>query len=244
MMVQAMGGEGPGHDWPNHEPAGMSVILFADGSDKYFAESDAFYGARWLNDDDVAVVSDGDSKFGSAIEIRTRIDDTAGWHGIVSDADFDTSPDNWNEIYFRLVYQFSSNWQMNNSGDKWFYWGKANTSQPNDFYVLHQATHILITNQGGGGSFRNAWGDATVTYGEYHTLEIYIGGQTAGQADGFLQVWHDGQRVINQSGLEFFSDTPPNFEGYQAFLYWGGSGGTKTVNDYIRISEFFISGKQ
>ena len=32
-------------------------------------------------------------------------------------------------------------------------------------------------------------------------------------------------------------------DGYQAWLYWGGSGDTKQANDWTRLSEFYISGK-
>lgn len=67
-----------------------------------------------------------------------------------------------------------------------------------------------------------------------------------GLQNGFNNSAYNGQsgltnRIWLGDSVYFSSDL--NFNNAQTFLYWGGSGSTKAVNDYVDLSELYISGK-
>ena len=47
-----------------------------------------------------------------------------------------------------------------------------------------------------------------------------------------------------QSNIEWYGSAAPTrlFSGMEGFLHWGGQGGTKTVNDYMDVGEFYVTG--
>ena len=76
-----------------------------------------------------------------------------------------------------------------------------------------------------------------------------------GVADGAFQVFLDDVEITDfdwlngsdpaQNAIEWYGSGSPTrlFGGAQLFSYWGGSNDVKTVNDYVDISEFYITGK-
>ena len=187
------------------------------------------------------------------------IGDTSGWNGLASEDNF---ADDYEALYFRLIFKFSSNWQHENSGDKLWYWGDANNGSGASFYFLlrnvNGAGEISIVNQAGQGGDVGSWrGSTVVTKGEWHTVELIVNAQSAlGQSDGSFQVFLDNVEVADfswlggtpdpgQNSIEWYGSSHSTrlFSGVQMLLYWGGGSGTKTVNDHIDFSEFYITGK-
>lgn len=238
-------------EWPDNEPAGMTTIVFADGSNKYF-DSGAFVGSAWDDDNRVSVVDAPDAKYGGkAIQKRFFVGDGSGWHGIYS-------KDNWQgsyrELYVRTVVKLSGNWDDHSGGQKLFYFG-SEAGQPNDYYVwfrlsnndLRFVTQVASGVRGSDGADTFWPGGHNLVANQFMTIELHIVAQSGpGASDGSLTMWQDGQRIGSWSGLQFYNSgaSSVEFDGYQTYLYWGGSGDTKTANDWVQISEFYVSGKQ
>jgi hypothetical protein len=251
-------------DWPNNQPAGMTQLVYADGSTKYF-DPNASYGTKWDNDNRVTVVTDTEAKYGNkAIEKRFFVGDNDGWNGGAFDPNW---PGSYSEVYIRVVLKFSSNWDAHPAHThKILYWGYEKTHQANGNYIEANDAggypmHILFRNQGGGGADNavfKANNSKVITLNEYHTYEVHMVANTPGVANGSARVWIDGteytdwnkQGYPNEHNIPLTNrewvgsgDSTGDLDGYEAFLYWGGGSGTKSANDWVRLSELLISGK-
>lgn len=244
-------------EWPDNEPAGMSTVLMVDGSTKDWP---GFYqGGPWTDENRVTVVTDPQSKHGQAIEKRFFVGDESGWNGITYNGNHIV----FRELYFRIVFRLSDNWQWHESGGKYFYYGAAGRDPgrgPTQFILAWSGsgrTRWIDFGSGVGGYEAN--GGPEITRDVYHTLEIHHVASTSG-ANGSLRMWIDGVEIqsFNLLGDPTQNDVQlQNREwiatkgledkrlggGIQAFLFWGGQNDTKRVNDWIRLSEFYVSGK-
>lgn len=239
--------------WPNHEPAGMRSIFLANGTSTNFG---SFPGITRINPSKVSVVSDPASKYGRAIEKRYRVGDGAGWGGGVVTSYLPGGP--YQELYYRIVFRVSSNWQWHRGGGKFFYYG-----------TTRHATRGHLGWDGGG---RIRWVDFGTGVGQYipnslppisrnvyHTIEVHHRASTNG-ANGFLRMWVNGVKVQsynlvgnpkqnnvqleNRTWLATAGVADKRLDRLQAFMYWGGNGDVKRVNDWVRLSELYISGKK
>lgn len=234
-----------------NEPAGMTAIVFADGSSKYFDDG-AFVGTAWDDDNRVSVVDAPDAKYGGkAIQKKFFVGDGSGWNGLHGK---DNWPGSYRELYIRTVFKLSSNWDDHSGGQKLFYFG-SEAGQPNDFYVwfrlsnndLRFVTQVASGVRGDDGADTFFASGHNLVAEEFVTIELHIVTQSVpGASDGSVTMWQDGERVGNWTGLQFYKAgaSSVEFDGYQAYLFWGGSGDTKTANDWLQISEFYISGRE
>lgn len=221
-------------------------ILAVNGSSK---EWPGFHAGRaWLDDSIVRIVSDPVSKYGNAIEKRSRAGDESGRHGSIVTRSLPGGP--FRELYYRIVFRVSPNWQWHRSGDKYFYYG-----------IMEHATRGYL---GWDGSGRPTWVDfgsgvglyrpndiPPISRDRYHTIELYHGASTNG-ANGFLRMWVDGVEVENfnlagdpsQKRVRLLDRewrstqglADKRLDGLQAFMYWGGQGDVERVNDWIRLA--------
>lgn len=244
-------------EWPDSEPAGMTPLLTVDGSSKAwpnFVQSDG-----WADDNRVSVISDPRSKHGQAIEKRFFVGDESGWNGIT----YNGTHIVFRELYFRIVFRLSANWQWHKSGGKYFYYGAAGRDKgksPTQFHLGWNGsgrTRWIDFGSGVGGYSAN--GGPEITRDVYHTIEIHHVASTSG-ANGSLRMWIDGVEI---QSFNLLGDPTQNEvqlmnrewiatqgledkrlgRGIQAFMFWGGQIETKQVNDWIRLSEFYVSGK-
>lgn len=250
----------PPGGWPNNEPAGMTMIISQNGSTKTFPGW--FQDSRWQDDEFVSVVSDPASRYGSAIEKRFFVGDVSGWNGQTSRTSFF----NFREVYFRLIFTLSSNFQFHTGGGKYFYWGRkptGTTTGPSQFILrpfagrpLQLAVQISLSDGGSTsqpGSNYQPGNLPNITKNNYHTAEILHRINDPGLDNGSLRMWQDGVEGTDWSkngqpyapalDSEDWFATDNFIGGILAFMFWGGQGNTKTVNDYIRISEFYASGR-
>lgn len=242
--------------WPDNEPLGMTTIVSVDGSSKNWR---AFrQGGAWSDDQRVTVVDDPASKHGKAIEKRFFAGDQSGWNGLTHAG---RGLGAFEELYFRIVFRLSPNWQWHKAGGKYFYYGAAGRKGAGP-------VQFILGWQGDGTSFWSAAGNGRhvandgpkITRDEYHTIEIHHVASTS-DANGSMRMWVDGVGVQSFNVLGDRSRNavqPVNQEwratrdladkrlggGLQAFMFWGGQNDTKSVNDWVRLSELYISGKQ
>lgn len=244
--------------------AGMTEILANQGDTVNF-------GAGWAPQQDwndpnkLAVVADVDSKFGNALEKRGFIGDSI-WLDAFNLAN---NVANHRELYIRYVFRLSSNWQRASEEDVFEYGRKVPGTSPTQFELkVTQGSPGLrwvnkLTGADAGDPTRaglyvaNTPSLSVLSKDEYHTLELLHRLNTEGNADGYLRVAVDGieitswnilggdQGVDVRSGVEWASTagdwTALRLTGLQAFHKWNS--GTKSVNDFVRLSELFISGR-
>lgn len=242
------------------EPSEMTVVLSNQGDTTDF-------GAGWVpqqswNDTNkLAVVADGASKFGNALEKRGLIGDS-GWLDAWNQGDFVAD---FREVYIRYVFLLASNWQRVGLENAFRYGRKLPGESPNQFILsLRSASpgirwrNGLVGAEVGDASRTGDYEPANPVFtalarDQYHTLELLHRVNSPGNADGYLQVAVNGTEITSwnilggasnvdvRSGVEWVNWPSHRLSGLQVFHFW--SGGTKSVNDFVRMSELYISGR-
>jgi uncharacterized protein YjdB len=262
-------------------PTGLTTVIDSRGDDKYYGRppapipgnayivGDINFGAGWTatptnsTTPGVWIVNDAASPFGKAIQKNYPIGATQGFNGQVT-AGFGP----WKAFHVRMTLMYSPNWQL--MADKWFYFGSDGARAIFYFGISPQGTlqfHAqntgpgIVTGPDGAAVYRS---QTPISFGVYHTLEVYAAAQTApGTNDANFWVYLDGKPVTqwqflkgtdprngsvrNLTNLNLFGVGTTNLErmtygGFQEFVYWGGTG-TKTQNDWVRQAEFLVQGK-
>ncbi len=257
--------------WPDNEPAGLSPIFgdpptglpagtLIDGSQAFFDYSGSGgddlgatfnFGAKWDGGPRILSTTSAGSKYPNVIRKNLLIGDPSGFNGLANDDEF---VNDYEKIYIRTVFKYSANWEFNTQNEKLFYWGQAD-GIGSAFYVgISTSTHRLaIINQAvNGGDVGEGRSATTMTVDEWHTFELIVTAQSAvGVADGSFEVIYDDVALTDfagpwssQSAVEWFnsSNSTRLFSGMQLYVFWGGQGPPKTVNDHIDIGEFYITG--
>lgn len=240
--------------WPDHKPAGMRTIFAIDGSSTNIGSG--FPGIARIDRDRARVVSDGASKYGKAIEKRFRIGDGAGWNGVVATSFLPGGP--YRELYYRIVFRLSPNWQWHHSGGKYFYYGTTQHAT-RGFLGWDGSGRTVWVDRGSGVGMYRANRIPPISRDEYHTIEAHHRASTNG-ANGFLRMWVDGVKVDsynlvgnraqnnvrleNREWLATMGLADKRLDRIQAFMFWGGQGDVKRVNDWVRLSELYIAGRK
>lgn len=242
------------------EPAGMSVLLANEGDTTDFGTG-WVPQQSWDDPNKLAVVADASSKYGNALEKR----------GFIGDSNWLDAYNRRNqgfgslELYIRYVFRFASNWQRSSSEQVFWYGRFAPGESPSQF-------RLSILSGGGLGFWNGLTGSdvgdpsKTGTYesatpalsqlalDQYHTVELLHRLNSPGNADGYLRVAVNGTEVTTwnilggengvdvRSGVEWVTWDPAEFTGAAAFHRWSSSA-SKSVNDWVRMSELYISGR-
>ena len=254
-----------------HEPAGMTQIFSMDGTSKNWGPQWR-YGSKWGDPTEgsagpfterVSVVSDSKAPNGKAVQVQWKIGDGDGFGGAAF-WDWEDDIGLQKELYIRATFMYSSNWQQHSSNTtKIFYYGAGSRGGTTQFYPQMNADPGKLrwrdqSGDGDDGVFTPTSGGG-ISVGVYHTLEIYQVAQSrVGAKDGRVRVWLDGVEItdwkwlgttdggtdLTKAAWNFIGQgTHPYFRGIQLGTFWGGSGDTKHVNDYMRWGSFYISGK-
>lgn len=247
----------PGQGAGPNAPAGHTVIFYADGSTTDWGDQ-FVYGAkvaeRWQS------IADPDDPNGQAVQVNWLAGDASGFAGAAFWNDWEGDvPFLPGQLYFRMLIRFSTNWDYHSAGQKLSYYGAGDDGQASEFYILMRQSDIRWRDQGGGGE-SGVWStqDCMIPLGRYVDVEILHNAQSAvGVADGSLRIWVDGDECTGWTLLgsgtsaddlsapvhNFIgAGSTPNFSGVQLGMYWGGEGDVKTVNDWMRMGEVYISG--
>ena len=257
--------------FPN-EPPGMTEIFYMDGTTKDWGPLIDLYGVAWGDPAEggagpftgnVSVLDDADAPNGRAVQQDWPVGRGSGFNGVPI-MDWTDEFGYQSEIFIRLGFRYSSNWQQHSGIDKIFYYGAGSTGTATEFFPAVRGGGQILAFRVQSGSTNNTMFGSTgrIVWGDYHVLEIHhVANSASGIFDGSLRVWLDGELVqewddfsdgVNQLvdlsvpqwewiGL---GETETGFKGGQFAPYWGGSGDVKQVADWFRWGELYISGKR
>lgn len=200
-------------DFFDNEPAGYTQLVSLNGSSLTFPGFTNPSG--WVNvPSRISVVVDATSKHGQVVKKRFLVGDESGWHGV----NIYPTTALYREVYTRLVFRLSPNWQFHKAGEKLLVnrrdIGGVRAIGP-DFHMQFNKFHIVAgvklagkpsagptascfpiipgspTFAGGLPPFQGPFPNAT--RGVYHTLEqIRRMNSAPGVADGSMRQWING----------------------------------------------------
>ena len=260
-----------GGDQVSNEPPGMTEIFYMDGTTKDWGPLIDMYGVAWGDPSEgsagpftgnVSVVDDPDAPNGRAVQQDWPVGRGSGFNGVPI-MDWTDEFGYQSELYIRLGFRYSQNWQQHSGVDKIFYYGAGSTGTATEFFPAIRGGGQTLTFRNQSGSSDNAMFGSTrrIVWGRYHMLEIHhVANSSPGVADGRLRVWLDGQLILEwddySDGLNQLVDldaarwewigageSRTGFKGGQFAPYWGGSNDVKAVADWFRWGELYISGK-
>lgn len=241
--------------FPNNEPQGTTPLLSMDGST--LTPPGGFTPSTNWDDGKHQVVVDPNSKFGSAIQKNWEVGDGPGWNGLIRGGIGE-----WTELYFRFVFQLSDNWEFFPANSKLIFYDKS----PEPHFVLWAGARVGFNDFGSGVGEYDALSDPDdvqstfrLSRGVYHTFEAHHRASLTPNT-GFFRLWIDGVeythfvrrghgdegpvQLVNKTWLTTADDADKRIGGNIEFpFFWGGGGFNKTVNDYIRFSEMYVSGR-
>lgn len=224
------------------------------------------FGAKWDGGPRILQTTSAGSKFTNVIRKNFQIGDPSGGNGLAQDVQFSAD---YETLYFRIVFRLSANWQRHTAEDKLFFFGDE--SGVNNAFTLTLGVgdgRIVFLNQSSGvgqgpedDEHIGAWRSSMIpALDEWHTIELEIHAQSnTSTEDGSFKVTWNGDEVTDfvwkpfndlpipdpgQDSIKWFSDASGDrlYSGLAFPLFWGGSGDTKTVNDFIDVSEFYLTG--
>lgn len=226
-------------EWPENEPEGMTPITHFTG-DRFLDQL-----PRWRRvGRDTAfhrfsVVGDPASKYGKALQKQYFVGDGDGW-GDVGIGN-NTGPrflygnqDRYEEVYLRLVIQFSPNWQWHRAGNHTitslvqgrspqvdvlkavpnhpvagpkFPWGNARVGGYSWLPIV-AGSPDLDTYQGSRSAIalRNEGILPRLDRGRYHTIEVWLRRSDPGQTNSSMRFWLDGVEFKRFYGLGHCGD--------------------------------------
>lgn len=256
-MTELASFDGTTKDWDTND----RVIFWGQAYGDPAEGSTGPFTGRW------EVVDDPTNPVGSGKVLRQnwQVGDGDG-HNAVIEQDLRLGGSNLDEIYIRYHVRYSDNWQWHSGADKMQLWGVGNTSQQFIVQPRPNGTIRWINQVGSGNGVDtgdylalDSGGNPVIwaPRGEWWLVEVHMKANSDNSAaDGFLKIWWDGVLIAQWRSFNTLEDedlgdgnrlwtnnfADPGFFGYK-WYYWGGSGDTKTVNDYIDWGEFYVSGK-
>lgn len=152
------------------------------------------------------------------------------------------------EIYIGYWWKPSNPWQGHASGINKISFAVATDFSTDLIVTMRQsgAQYFLVVFPGGlndvvtdGGYLEGNVNNVAVVLGQWHRIELYVKySTTATSADGIVRWWLDGALVGNYSNASFPGDPLAEF---QFSPTWGGTGDTKTEQDYYWFDHVYMS---
>jgi len=157
-------------------------------------------------------------------------------------------------LYVRWYLKYSSNWYGHDSGNNKnaFIW--SNGSNPSlVFENLCQGYGEMVPGFVGQDIVHpladeidwrpNIVPSARFIRGQWHQVELYVVGNTSGNADGSIAWWLDGVKIGEVLNLRFNSGAT-NWTMFKNCSTWGGVGGPNVPADqYLNVDHVYVSGK-
>ncbi len=178
----------------------------------------------------------------------------AGFRGGDSPGLTECGINNVAKIYTSLYVQFSSNWQGHLTGVNkiiHFWIGGANhlflLADGSGSNVLHAGIGlqgIVSSPYGTGAQVQpNIVPNAQFVRGQWHHVEMYATANTAGVANGSVDLWLDGVKVSSVQNIQWTSGAP-TFSTAKLDPTWGGLNDSVTSTMFMKVDELYVSGKQ
>ena len=163
-------------------------------------------------------------------------------------------PSGTRRLYLRFWMKLSSNWQSHSSGvNKIFHIWMTSPSQNRIFLSFYgqnsQALSYTVHSQrtpAGSVNYTQNVGRKATRAGVWQRYELLLVMNTPGRADGQIQAWVDGTKVINYTGVPFvYGGESPTLNEVQWSPTWGGSGGPAVRQTmYMWLDHAYISGRK
>jgi hypothetical protein len=237
------------------EPSGMTLI-----SHRPF---NALNELGWADDEyktgNQSIVADAAAPLSPPSVVRIHLPAGSGEGGSQGTGDY-TLP-NQRTLYVRYSGKFSSNWQGSSSGvDKTFY-VYTSTGVPSVYFNMDGSGVVAkrpqvagqdIVRPGSpavGADQKNPdWGTNlvpgfTVPLGAWHTVELVLVGNTAGNADGSIDWWVNGVHVGSYTGIQFTSGAAVWNLFHYTLLYSGNTQSNPQNAQDVFFDDIYLSGK-
>jgi uncharacterized protein YjdB len=238
-----------------NEPSGMTVI-----SDRPF---NALNELGWFDAEyktgNQTIVADATAPVSPPNVMRIHLPAGSGEGGSQGTSDY-TLP-NQRTLYVRYAGKFSSNWQGSSSGvDKTFYVYTSTGVASVYFNMQGSGVTVKVPQMAGQdmifpgpGSFSdpvnpdfkpNLVPSVVVPLGTWHTIELVLVGNTAGNRDGSFDWYVNGVHVGSQSGIQFTTGAAVWNLFHCTLLYSGNVSSNPTNAQDVFFDHLYLSGKQ
>jgi hypothetical protein len=161
--------------------------------------------------------------------------------------------DTLHTVYLSWWFRYSSNWYGQSTGTNKQLYVWTNGDHPTMYvfargdgtgelepYATVQGSQVPRSDELLLGP--NLVPSARISRGQWHHFELVLVGNTAGTANGSLDLYLDGVHVSSYSGMQFIAGDAlwydVNFD-----PVWGGLGGTVPATQTLDIDHFYMSGK-
>ncbi len=215
-----------------------------------------------MNDPDLVVVyPDLTAPESPPNVMRTRFrTGLPGGSGPVTMGGWDANGARYSKLYLSMWMMIEGpDYYQNNNGTKMSYFGYGRDPSPADnegIFIMNGGGTQHFTASSFGFHFfqgghivpvrvmdQNVDTRKLMTCGVWHHWELLLELNTLGQANGKLKVWIDGIRILDYSDVVYI--TPGNLAGFRAWKWnptWGGAGGPRIRDDYMRADHVYLSG--
>ena len=236
---------GSGPVWRGNEPAGMTSI-----NERSFSALNEDPSWENLSNPGATIVADATAPHSPSGTVH--INYPAGYAGGDSPESTEISVGSYRVFYFCYWIKHSLNWQGHNTGiSKHGYVWMGNSplfvyeadgagSAP---LVTRMALQLVVAQPNSDGWYpQNLLPNATFTRGQWDYVEILLTGNTAGSADGSMDVYLNGAHVSHWTGIQYSSGTTA-WNLFRIYPVWGGIGDVVTADQYLAWDHVYMSGK-
>lgn len=251
-----------GSNFPN-EPAGYSVIMEHNFTNSLSTSNWTATGlaGMWRDENGGAYVNDATAPLSPQRCLRTTFGNGLAAGGApcrISGWDTGEFGNEYEKVYYSSRIKIEgSDFENQAVGCKMGFWGfNNNSSAANQGFFIIPGTgsqhvdadfNIEFWQQGNVSPdvnwSQNVDTSRIFTVGAWHHWEVVFILNTVGSANGTLKMWMDGTLIHNHTNVTYRnSGNAHGFFGYSFNPTWGGIGGTKTRDDFIRQDHVRISG--
>jgi hypothetical protein len=185
----------------------------------------------------------------------------AGFPSGVAPAQLWTAPQLWasapKTIYIAFWFKISSNWYGNTSGINKVAYAWINNNPAIAFEMYGVGTGALrpiasvqgiqaITGVPLSGGAAILWPNAaadTITRGVWHSVEMVLGANSTGAADGTIKWWFDGHLSGSYTNVVQWTASQHQWEWMQWNPIYGGAGTPVPADQYMWMKNLYVSGQ-
>ena len=226
----------------SNEPSGMTTI-----ADRAF---NSLQEGSWYTDTKLSIVQDATAPKSPSGVLRASY--PAGFAGGTSAGPAELQFTGYKTLYMSYWAKYSANWQGHNTGiNKHCYVWVTENGGYTPFVMEAEGSGsgplkprpILQRMIVGDGPYEpNLVPSATITRDKWFHVEVVIVGNSAGTADGTMDIYLDGVHVTSVSRLQWSSGAT-RFYIFQFYPVWGGIGDTVDNDQWFEWDHVYLSGK-
>ncbi len=204
-----------------------------------------------VDNPNLSIVSDPSARSGSTVgEIRYRAGSTGGRTPAWTE-NWSLRDEGFTRLYLSFRVKLSSNWQGHPSGVNkiGFVWTHQ---KPVAFPVFRGAGSAAMKGvvylqdiPGGGRRLDGNLAEPELPRGEWHDWEVVLVSNTGSSANGEVHWWINGEKVGEYTDIRFGNaDQSKIWETVAWRPIWGGIHGRVGQDMYMRMDDFYVSGRR